>query len=79
VLADWEHVVEVEAVVGGVFLGRVVDWHPAQPAGCVLVSAFVEERAFVFFEGAACFPCSVGHPVFFRRVATCIILHTLLL
>lgn len=49
-LADWVEVVEVEAVIGGVLRGCIVDWHPAEPADCVLCFALVEECGFVFFE-----------------------------
>lgn len=53
--ADWVEVVEVEAVIGGVLRGCIVDWHSAEPADCVLCFALVEECGFVFFELAAGF------------------------
>lgn len=62
-LADWEHVVEVEAVICGVLDCVVVDWHSAQPADCMLCLALVEECGLVFFELAACLARSSWHVV----------------
>ena len=68
-LADWVEVVEVEAVIGGVLRGCIVDWHPAEPADCVLCFALVEECGFVFFELACGLACPSGHESStFRRV-----------
>lgn len=58
--ADGEHVVEVEAVIGGVFRGRIVYRHSAEPADCVPCLALSEECCFVFLElacGLACASC----------------------
>lgn len=52
-LADGEHVVEVEAVIGGVLRCRIVDWHATQPADRMLCLALVEECGLVFLELAA--------------------------
>lgn len=52
-LADGEHVIEVEAVICGVLDCVVVDWHAAQPADCMLCLALCEECGLVFFELAA--------------------------
>lgn len=62
-LADWEHVVEVEAVICGVLDCVVVDWHAAEPADCMLCLALVEECGFVFFELAACLARSSWHTI----------------
>ena len=62
-LADWEHVVEVEAVICGVLDCVVVDWHATQPADCMLCLALVEECGLVFFELAACLARSSWHVV----------------
>lgn len=62
-LADWEHVVEVEAVICGVLDCVVVDWHTTQPADCMLCLALVEECGLVFFELAACLARSSWHVV----------------
>lgn len=62
-LADGEHVVEVEAVIGGVLRCRIVDWHAAQPADCMLCLALCEECGLVFFELAACLARSSWHVV----------------
>lgn len=62
-LADWEHVVEVEAVICGVFDCVVVDWHTTQPADCMLCLALCEECGLVFFELAACLARSSWHVV----------------
>lgn len=62
-LADGEHVVEVEAVIGGVLRCRIVDWHAAQPADCMLCLALCEECGLVFFELAAGLARSSWHVV----------------
>lgn len=62
-LADGEHVVEVEAVIGSVLRGRIVDWHAAQPADCMLCLALCEECGLVFFELAAGLARSSWHVV----------------
>lgn len=49
-LADGEHVVEVEAVIGSVLRGCIVYRHATQPADCMLCLALVEECGLVFFE-----------------------------
>lgn len=49
-LADWEHVVEVEAVICGVLDCVVVDGHSAEPADRMPCFALREECGLVFFE-----------------------------
>ena len=62
-LADWEHVVEVEAVIACVLRCRIVDWHATQPADCMACLALVEECGLVFFELAAGLARSSWHVV----------------
>lgn len=62
-LADWKHVVEVEAVICGVLDCVVVDWHATQPADCMLCLALVEECGLVFFELACGLARSSWHVV----------------
>lgn len=54
-LADGEHVVEVEAVIGSVLRRLVVDGHSAEPAWTVFALAFEEEFLAVFLELSSAF------------------------
>ena len=60
-LADGEHVVEVEAVIGSVLRRLVVDGHSAEPADCMARLALGEECGLVLLELACGLACPSDH------------------